>query len=137
MARRDAVPSARAGKATPIVVLLLLAVAAAGFYATVPDFFAARDGARVELAALAAARWDAAARAYVEDEWRESVSDVTAEMVDRYYERHDEPPVVWPAAADLSTLDVSDTNGVSVVVRLHGGPRRVSAADRLRPEGNP
>ena len=37
-------------------------------------------------------------------------------------------------AADLSTLDFSDTNGVSVVVSLRDGPRRVSAADLVRPD---
>ena len=50
-------------------------------------------------------------------------------MADEFYERLRQPPVSWPPEADLSTLDLSDTNGVSVVVRLSGGPRRVTAAD--------
>lgn len=134
MASSPAAGSPRSGRTTPIVLLLLLAIAAAGYYAVVPDWFAARDGIRVELAARAARRWDAAARDYVSRGWRERASDVTAEQVDEYYARLDEPPVEWPAAADLSTLDTSDTNGVSVVVRLRGGPRRVSAADLVRPD---
>ncbi|MBQ6104208.1 MAG: hypothetical protein IJL06_11125, partial [Kiritimatiellae bacterium] len=77
---------------------------------------------------------DAAARDYVARGRCGGVADVTADMVDAWYGRLKEPPVEWPAAADLSTLDVSDTNGVSVVVRLRGGPRRVSAADLVRPD---
>ena len=59
---------------------------------------------------------------------------MTPDAVDDYYLRIHEPPIQWPDAADLSTLDASDTNGVSVVVSLRGGPRRVSAADLVRPD---
>lgn len=137
MARAPAADGARSGRTTPIVLLLLLAVAAAAYYAVVPDYFRARDGVRVELAARAAQRWDAAARDYVARGWRDSVTNVTSAMVDDYYARLDEPPVEWPDAADLATLDASDTNGVSVAVSLRGGARRVSAADLLRPAQDP
>lgn len=133
MASPSPASGARAGKATPIVLLLLAAIAAMAFYAIVPDCYRARDGIRVELAARAAQRCDAAARDYVARGWRDSVTNVTPEMVDAYYARIHEPAIEWPAAADLSTLDFSDTNGVSVVVSLRGGPRRVSAADLARP----
>ncbi len=135
MARRPSASAARSGRATPLVLLLLLAVAAMAFYAVAPDVRRARDGVRVELAARAAARFDEAARAYVEDGWHGSVTNVTPDMADEYFARIDEPPIDWPEAADLSTLDASDTNGVSVVVRLSGGPRRVSAADLLSRAG--
>ena len=134
MARLPALSDARSGKATPLVLLLLLAIAAMGFYAIVPDYYRARDGIRVELAARAAQRCDAAARDYVVRGWRDSVTNVTPGMVDDYYARIHEPAIEWPAAADLSTLDFSDTNGVSVVVSLRDGPRRVSAADLVRPD---
>jgi len=137
MARHTAADGARSGRATPIVLLLLVAIAAMGFYSIVPDCFRARDGIRVELAARAARRCDAAARDYVSRGWRDSVTNVTPEMVDAYYARLHEPAIAWPAAADLSTLDFSDTNGVSVVVSLRGGPRRVSAADLVRPDTPP
>ena len=130
MARRDAIH----GRPTQIVLLLLLAVAAMGYHAVVPDYFRSRDAIRVELAARAAQRWDAAARDYVSRGWRDSVTNVTPDAVDDYYLRIHEPPIQWPDAADLSTLDASDTNGVSVVVSLRGGPRRVSAADLVRPD---
>lgn len=135
MARRPSAFAARSGRATPIVLLLLLAVAAMGLYAVAPDVRRARDGVRVELAARAAARFDEAARAYVKGGWRDSVTNVTPDMADDYYERIHEPPIDWPEAADLSTLDASDTNGVSVVVRLSGGPRRVSAVDLVARAG--
>ena len=121
MARPSPASAARAGKATPLVLLLLLAVAAMAFYAVAPDVRRSRDGVRVELAARAAARFDAAARDYAARGWRDSVTNVTPGDVDDYYSRIHEPPIDWPEAADLSTLDASDTNGVSVVVRLCGG----------------
>lgn len=135
MARRPSASAARSGRATPIVLLLLLAVAAMAFYAVAPDVRKAGDGVRVERAARAAARFDEAAREYVKGGWRDSATNVTPAMADEYYARIHEPPVDWPEAADLSTLDASDTNGVSVVVRLSGGPRRVSAADLLSRAG--
>lgn len=129
MARRPSASAARSGRASPLVLLLLLAVASMAFYAIAPDVRKARDGVRVELAARAAARFDAAARDYVARGWLESVTNVTPRMADDYYARIHEPPPDWPEAADRSTIDASDTNGVSVVVRLSGGPRRVTAAD--------
>ena len=129
MARPPAASDARSGKATPLVLLLLLAVAAMAYYAVVPDYFRARDGIRVELAARAAARFDAAAREYARRGWVESVTNVTPGMIDAFYDRIHQPPVEWPPAADVSTIDVSDTNGVSIVVSVREGPRRVSAAD--------
>ena len=135
MARRPSASAARSGRATPLVLLLLLVVAAMAFYAVAPDVRRARDGVRVELAARAAARFDEAARAYVEGGWRDSVTNVTPDMADDYFARIHEPPIDWPESADLSTLDASDTNGVSVVVSLFGGPRRVSAADLVARAG--
>ena len=132
MARPSPAPGARAGKATPLVLLLLLAVAATAYFAIVPDYYRARDGVRVELAARAAARFDEAAHEYVKGGWHDSVTNVTPDMADEYFARIRQPPIDWPEAADLSTLDASDTNGVSVVVRLRSGPRRVSAADSAR-----
>jgi hypothetical protein len=131
MASPSATSGARSGLATPLVLLLLLAVAAMAYYAIVPDCRRARDGVRVELAARAAARCDFAAREYARRGWVESVTNVTPRMADEFYERIHQPPVEWPAAADRASIDFSDTNGVTVSVLLHGGPRRVSAADLL------
>lgn len=118
-----------AGRATPLVLLLLLAIAAMGYYAIAPDVRRARDGIRVELAARAARRCDAAVQGYVRHGRVGAAADVTPKMVDEFYARLRQPPVSWPPEADLSTLDLSDTNGASVVVLLSGGPRRVTAAD--------
>ena len=137
MAPAPVADGARSGRTTPIVLLLLLSVAAAAYYAVVPDYYRVRDGVRVELAARAAQQWDAAARSYVKNGWTESVTNVTREMVDDYSAPLDEPPVEWPEAADLASLDASDTNGVSVAVLLRDGPRRVSAADLVRPAAKP
>ena len=129
MERRPSASAARSGRATPIVLLLLLAVAGMAYYAVVPDFRRARDGIRVELAARAAQRCDVAVRGYVRHGWVDAPTNVTPRMVDDFYARLRQPPVEWPPEADLSTLDFSDTNGASVVVLLSGGPRRVTAAD--------
>ena len=131
MARPSPASGARAGKATPLVLLLLLAVAAAAYYAIVPDYYRARDGIRVELAARAVQRCDEIVRIYVERN-RAPAGGVTLAMIDAHLEIHGEKRVEWPAGADLSTFDASDTNGVSVVVALRDGPRRVTAADVLR-----
>jgi hypothetical protein len=129
MARRPSASAARSGRATPIVLLLLLAIAAMAYYAVVPDVRAARDAIRIELAARAAAECDEAAREYVAEAFVAGVDEVSLDMVDAYRRTAKRPPLVWPPEADLSTLDFSDTNGVSVVVLLSGGPRRVTAAD--------
>ena len=133
MARAPAGSAGRSGKATPLVLLLLLAIAAMAYYAIVPDCFRTRDGIRVELAARAAQRCDEVVRIYV-DRNRMSPGSVTLAMIDAHLQSHDERPVEWPAGTDLSTFDASDTNGVSVVVLLRDGPRRVSAADLLLPD---
>lgn len=129
MARRPSATAARAGRVTPLVLLLLLAIAAMAYYAIAPDVRRAREGIRVELAARAARRCDVAIREYVRRGWVPAATNVTPSMVDEFYERLRRQPVEWPPEADLSTLDFSDTNGASVVVLLPGGPRRVTAAD--------
>ena len=62
---------------------------------------------------------------------------ITLAMIDAHLESHGEDPLEWPSGIDLSAFDASDTNGVSVVVSLRDGPRRVSAADVLRPGNAP
>ena len=99
-------------------------------FAFVPDYFRARDGARVQLVARAAERCDLAVEEMLRDGAATNRADVTAAMVDRWLADRGRNPVYWPNGTDLSTLDLADPAGTSVEVALRGGARRVSAADR-------
>lgn len=126
---------------TPTAVELLLAAAfaAAVAFLVVPDFLRARDGYRIEMAARAAAACDRAVAAIAKAREKARADDpdaaptnaVPTTLADVHAALEDlgEPPLVWPEAADISTLDLDSTNGVSVVVLLGTGPRRVDAHD--------
>ena len=122
---------------TPVALVLAAGIAAMAWKALVPDFFRARDAARVELAARAAQACDAAVRNSLRRGAVKQAKDMTLERVDAYWARGGRPGPVWPAAADLSSIDFADTNGVSVLVSVFGGRRRVSAADLARPPAAP
>lgn len=122
---------------TLLETFLAAAFGAAVFALVLPDFARARAAYSVELAARAAADCDAelvriarAARAAARSgagpvpEAEPTLAAIAESRAGR-----GAPPLVWPREADLSTVDFSSTNGVSVLLRLRGGGRRVDARD--------
>lgn len=116
------------GKITPIELVFWAAILFVAFATIVPQVFHVRDSVRVELAALQLERCDHAA-----DEWLHGgdsyTNRVTLAMIAEAIYQADKPPLKWPAAALLDTFEKAGTNRASVVVRVHGGERIVTAAD--------
>ena len=117
---------------TAIETFLFSAFVAAVAFLVVPDFLRAREGYAVELAARAASACDGelarlarATRAGgARPEGEPSLAAIGESLAAR-----GAPPLAWPREADLSTIDFSSTNGVSVLLRFRGGARRVDARD--------
>ena len=111
--------------------ILLAAFAAAVAFLLVPDVARVRDGVRVELAARALARCDEVVAVALANRSLTNRADATLPFVESYFEKNGAPALVWPDAADLSTLDFSGTNGVTVVVSTVRGDSRVVSARAL------
>ena len=114
---------------TFIELALLAAFAAAAAFLVAPDFAKARDGYRVALAAKATASCDKERRYLLATMEGLRPEDLSLAMIDESLASRRKSPLTWPEGADLASLDLVSTGGVSVVVRLFAGPRRVSARD--------
>lgn len=121
---------------TAIETFLASAFAAALAFLIAPDLLRARDAYAVELAARAASACDGElARMAASEPASDSPAGETRPAaptlaeIDGALAERGAPALVWPREADLSTVDFSSTNGVSVLLRLRGGERRVAARD--------
>ena len=121
---------------TAIETFLAAAFVAALAFLVAPDLFRAREAYAVELAARAASACDvelasmaSAGPAPDPSAGGSRPPAPTLAEIDGSLAARGAPALVWPREADLSTVDFSSTGGVSVLLRLRGGERRVTARD--------
>ena len=106
---------------TSVETFFLAVAAAAGWFSVVPTVAAARDAARVDLAARSLADCDRAVGHLCRIGAVRDASEVTLEMVVADRSAAGAPVPVWPAAADVSSFDPAGPGGCSIAVSLSGG----------------
>ena len=105
---------------TLLEAVFLIASVAMGWHAVVPTIVRARNSARIDQAARTLHDCDAIARHYRRSHPETPDSEITLALLETR-RRDTDPEFVWPAAADLSTFDATQTNACSVRVTLLDG----------------